>query len=73
MTRKGNRRQSQIYDYIRDFHAKHHYAPTVREIANAMRMSSTSMVVYYLAALRDKGLLDWQPGLSRTIVVKEDQ
>lgn len=47
------------------------YAPSIREIASDVGLSSPDTVAHHLVALRDKGLVTWRPGLSRTLKVVE--
>ena len=52
-TQKGQ----QILDFIRDFTAENGFAPSIREIGNAVGLQSTASVSYHLRQLQAKGLL----------------
>ncbi len=48
---------SKIYEYLCRFIAENGYSPTVREIAAACGISSTSTVQFHINKLREKGLV----------------
>ena len=56
----------QILDYLR---TRDGIPPTVREIRDALDISSTSVVFYHLDKLEEQGLISRQPGKARTIQV----
>lgn len=60
--------QQQYIDYIGGFTATKGYAPTFREIGKHFGCAPNA-VTGHLKALRKKGLLTWEPGLSRTFKV----
>lgn len=43
------------------------HAPTVRELADHLGISSNNGVMDHLRSLQAKGLLDWRPGRARTL------
>lgn len=51
------RRQRQIIEYVSQFIQKHGYSPTLREIADAMGLSSIATVHEHIQKLVDKGVL----------------
>jgi len=51
------RRQRQIVEYIAQFIQKHGYSPTLREIADAMGLSSIATVHEHVQKLVEKGVL----------------
>ena len=51
-TQKGQ----QILDFIRDFTAENGFAPSIREIGNAVGLQSTASVSYHLRQLQAKHL-----------------
>lgn len=56
--------------FIKTFEADNHYAPTLREMGNAVGIRSTSVVTYRLRALARAGLVDLGPaGQPRSVVV----
>jgi repressor LexA len=62
-------RQEQILGFIRDFGECNGYAPSMREIAGAVDLTSTSAVSYQLSVLQNKGYLRRIPGGPRTVEV----
>jgi len=67
--RELTRRQQQILDFIRaELHRKG-YPPSVREIGEAVGLSSSSTVHSHLAALEGKGLLRRDPSKPRALEV----
>jgi repressor LexA len=61
-------RQVTILEFIRESVARQGYAPSLREIAQAVGLSSQSTVSYHLSALVKKGYLSRGRGLPRTTV-----
>lgn len=61
------KRQSQILDFIKQYIQSHGYAPTLRDIANALGLSSLATVHEHLAALENKGFLIRKAGKSRAM------
>src|SRR5688500_6037426 len=55
--RKLSDRQQAIYDFIEEYAADHGYPPSIREIGQAVGISSTSVVDYNLKALERYGLI----------------
>ena len=71
---KLSARQNQILEMIRDFVAEYGYPPSIRQIGEAVNISSTSVVSYNLGVLQRKGLLARDPEVSRGLrLVDEDE
>jgi repressor LexA len=62
-------RQRQVLDYIDQAVRERGYPPSVREIGDAVGLSSPSTVHAHLAALQDKGYLKRDPSKPRAIEV----
>lgn len=62
--------QRRIRQFLDDFIHRHAYSPSLREIALAVGLSSTSTVSHHLRALQAAGLVDWEPGRPRTAKVR---
>jgi len=60
-------RRRRMILFIHEFKETRDYSPNVREIGSATRITSTSMVRYYLNGLRLDGLLDFNPHEARTV------
>jgi repressor LexA len=69
MTEPVEGRQRQILEFLRTHSHNHSYPPTVREIGQAVGLSSSSTVQNHLNALETKGLIRRDPTKSRTVEV----
>jgi repressor LexA len=63
-------RQQHILATIRDWVVRHGYAPSTREIGDAVGLRSASSVSKHLASLEDKGFLRRSASVSRPIDVR---
>ncbi len=61
------KRQSQILDFIKQYIRMHGSAPTLRDIANALGVSSLATVHEHLQALEEKKLIKRKKGKNRAI------
>ncbi len=64
-------RQQRMYDFIRSFTEENQYPPTIREIGEAVGISSTSVVNYNLNKLVDAGLIERNKEVSRGIRLQD--
>jgi repressor LexA len=60
-------RQAKILDFIRDVSRERSYPPSVREIGEAVGLSSSSTVHNHLNQLERRGLIRRDPSKSRTV------
>lgn len=60
-------RQQAMLDFIRQFIAKHHYAPTYEEIRVGMNLSTKSLVDYHLTKIEAAGYIGLEPHKARAI------
>jgi repressor LexA len=72
MTGCISRRQQQILDYIRDTLRTKGYPPSVREIGEAVGLSSSSTVHSHLEKLEELNLIRRDPTKPRAIEILED-
>ena len=72
MARTSNKRE-QMLNFLIQFMNEHGYAPTVREICNAVGLQSTATVHYHLHALRDAGLIEMDEMKKRAISLPDAQ
>lgn len=63
------KRQQRVYDFIESYITEKGYGPTVREIAEAVDLSSPSTVHVHLKTLEDKGYIVRDPLKSRSIAL----
>lgn len=66
---KVSKRQQQAYDYICSYTAEHGYPPSVRDIGQAIGLSSPSTVHAHLHKLEDAGYIRRDPNKPRTIEI----
>lgn len=52
------KKQKRVYDFIVKFINENEYAPTIREIAKGLNLSSPATVYSHIEALRNKGYLE---------------
>jgi repressor LexA len=69
MTEQVEGRQRQILEFLRSHARQYSYPPTVREIGQAVGLSSSSTVQNHLNSLETKGLIRRDPTKSRTVEV----
>ena len=63
--------QSRMCKYIGRFIDEHNYSPSVRDIQNALSVSSTSVVDYNLKKLEERGLIRRDKNISRAMGMVE--
>lgn len=66
-------RQEQVYLIIKGFINEKGYPPTIRELCKLCYTNSTASMHDMLERLKDKGYIDYQKHLPRTIVIKEKE
>src|ERR1700741_1685932 len=66
-------RQARILEYIRYQNKVRNYPPSVREIGEAVGLSSSSTVHNHLNQLERRGLIKRDPSKSRTVQLIEDE
>ncbi|HEY3332914.1 MAG TPA: transcriptional repressor LexA [Capsulimonadaceae bacterium] len=71
MARPISQRQRAILDYIGRHIEQHGYPPTVREIGEAVKLSSSSTVHAHLKSLEERGLIQRDAVLTRAIKLTE--
>ena len=64
---KLSERQQHMLVFIQDYYQEHLYPPTIREIGEAVGISSTSVVNYNLNKLVDAGMIQRNKDVSRGI------
>src|ERR1700694_287049 len=72
MTDELSDRQTKILDYIRYVTRIRNYPPSVREIGEAVGLSSSSTVHNHLNQLERRGLIHRDPSKSRTVQLVQD-
>ena len=64
-------RQTKILAFIKDFTTRHPYPPALREIVEGCGLSSTSVALYNVVSLGQKGYLTRTRDVARGIVLTE--
>ena len=68
---KLSRMQQRVYDYIAESIARQGYAPSVREIGEALGLKSPSTVHFHIKHLQELGLIEKGAGKGRALALKE--
>ena len=66
---KKTQMTDRIYDYLREVIPQQGYAPSVREICEAVGLKSPSTVHFHLKRLQERGLIEKGDGKGRAIVL----
>jgi repressor LexA len=64
---KLTKKQAAVLEFIRRFMAEHDYAPSYREIATGVGLSSPATVYEHIQALKEKGFLKAGSGIARDV------
>ena len=67
---KLSRMQQRVYDYIAESIAEHGYAPSVREVGEALGLKSPSTVHFHIKHLQEMGLIEKSAGKGRALTLK---
>lgn len=62
-------RQQEVYDFILDYRERYECTPTIREIGDALGVTSTNTVDYHLKALERKGYIRRRGNLARSLEI----
>ena len=68
---KLSRMQQRVYDYIAESIARQGYAPSVREIGEALGLKSPSTVHFHIKHLQELGLIEKGAGKGRALALKD--
>lgn len=61
------KRQREVLEVIKNFMKDKGFAPTVREIRDAVHLASISTVHLHMEKLKEKGFITWEPAQPRTL------
>lgn len=70
---KLSRMQQRVYDYIVESIARQGYAPSVREIGEALGLKSPSTVHFHVKHLEEMGLIEKGAGKGRAIALRAQE
>jgi repressor LexA len=65
-----SRRQQEVYDFIKDYHAQNGISPSVSDIAAGLGLAHTTIAIY-VDVLKKKGFVKSLPGIPRSLTVVE--
>ena len=65
------KKQTEVVSFIREYLAAHEYAPSYREIASGLGLSSPATVHQHIQALRGKGVLDLEARSARSVELSQ--
>src|ERR1700734_4123688 len=60
-------RQRDVLRFIVELTQEHGYPPTLAELAKALGLKNRMTVHQHVVALKKKGLVQWEPGLNRSL------
>lgn len=72
MTPKLPARQIEVLEFIRSSVRDRGYVPSIREIASALGLQSTSTIHHHLTGLAERGLIRWEKGKNRAIQLLDE-
>jgi repressor LexA len=61
--------QQELYDWLVEYIREHQYAPSIRQMMQAMDLKSPAPIQSRLEHLRNKGFIEWSEGKARTIKI----
>jgi repressor LexA len=73
MTKRLSDKQKRIHNFITHYLSDNGYPPSIREIQQACRISSTSVVDYNLNILENRGMLERRADVSRGIKLTDNK
>lgn len=72
MTPKLPARQLEVLEFLRGALREQGYVPSIREIASALGLQSTSTIHHHLTGLAERGLIRWEKGKNRAIQLLDE-
>ena len=64
--------QNELYVWIKEYIRDFQHSPSIRQMMNAMGLKSPAPIQSRLKHLQEKGLISWQEGKARTLLLQED-
>lgn len=65
--------QTRVFDFLKSYVAEHGHGPTIRQVCDAVGLSSTGSVQAHLRALRADGRIAWEKGKPKTLTITPDE
>jgi repressor LexA len=67
--RPATKRQVEVLQFISDYHARHGYPPTMRELGTHFGWASSNAAAWHASSLVKRGLLTGIPSKARTLLL----
>ncbi len=67
------KKQKQVFDFVKKYHVKHDYAPSLDEIKKKFNLASVSTAHYYIKKLKEAGQLSKERNQPRSIVLSNHE
>jgi len=64
------KKQRQVFDFVKDYHNKHDYAPSLEDIKKKFKLASVSTAHYYIKKLKEAGQLNKEHNQPRSVVLR---
>lgn len=62
-------RQKKVFDFVKSYIKKNGYSPSYEEIREANKLSSKSHVNNIINQLKDRNIVDFKKGKSRSLII----
>src|SRR3989344_7285553 len=64
------KKQKQVFDFVKKYHAKNGYAPSLDDIKKKFKLASVSTAHYYIKKLKEAGRLNKERNQPRSVVLR---
>ncbi|MBQ6518685.1 MAG: hypothetical protein IJI14_08195 [Anaerolineaceae bacterium] len=69
----GEERKRRIIKFIKDYKEQNGFSPSIKNISDSLNLNSTSLVLFYLKNLEQKGYITRNKNISRSICLLRDE
>src|SRR3990167_11055736 len=67
------KKQRQVFDFVKDYHNKHDYAPSLEDIKKKFKLASVYTAHYYIKKLKEAGQLNKERNQPRSVVPRDSE
>lgn len=67
------KKQRQVFDFVKDYHDKHDYAPSLEDVKRKFKLASVSTAHYYIEKLKEAGQLNKERHQPRSAVPRNQE
>ena len=67
------KKQKQVFDFVKEYHVKNDYAPSLEEIKKKFKLASVSTAHYYIKKLKEAGQLNKERNQPRSAVPRNQE